>query len=377
MKIVRTLLVMLVMLAIVGGGLGYVFYARIAGFMHLREHLTKAGPPPVTVSATPATLEEWVPQLRGVGSLRAVNGANLSTQVGGIVSAIHFESGSDVAQGTLLVELSAADDIAKLKALQATAALARITLDRDQRQLKIQGVSQQTVDADAQNLKAAEAQVGQQQATVDYKFIRAPFAGRLGIRQIDLGQYLSPGTAIVTLQALDPLFVDFYLPQQTLEQIRIGQKVTAYVDTYPGEGFSGEITAINPEVDPSSRNLQVRATLKNPDHRLLPGMYATIDIAAGKPQRFVTLPQTAIAFNPYGATVWLVEKKGDGKQTARQTFVKTGDTRGDQIAVLEGVKEGDMVVTAGQIKLRKDVPVIINNSIQPTADASPKLPTDR
>jgi len=276
---------------------------------------------------------------------------------------------------------TAEDDLAKLHSLKANAALARITYERDVRQLKAQAVSQQTVDTDEQNLKSIEAQVAQQQAQVDYKFIRAPFAGRLGIRQVDLGQYLAAGTTIVTLQSLDPIFVDFYLPQQALDQIKVGQTVEANVDTYPKQNFSGSITAINPKVDPNTRNVQVRATLKNPDHKLLPGMFATVDIDIGAPQLQVTLPQTAITYNPYGNTVYIVDDKGkdaDGRPqlVARQTFVTTGATRGDQVAVLSGVKQGDVVVTSGQIKLHNGSPLAIDNSVKPTADANP-LPVDQ
>lgn len=192
---------------------------------------------------------------------------------------------------------------------------------------------------------------------------------------MDVGQFLNAGTTVVTLQALDPIYLDFFLPQQALEQIKIGQTVQAKVDTYPGQEFAGKITAINPLVDANSRNVQVRATLGNPDRRLLPGMYATVDIDVGAPEQHITLPQTAIAFNPYGSTVYLVEQNGAAR-TARQTFVTTGATRGDQVAVLSGVKQGDVVVTAGQMKLHNGSPVAINNSVQPTADAAPK-PIDR
>jgi len=367
---------MITMLIIVGVVLGGIF-----GFQAFRSHMiakymASMASPPQSVATATATVESWQPRLEAVGSARAVNGADLSAQVAGIVSAIHFESGTDVKEGTLLVELMAADDVAKLQSLKAQAALARITFERDQRQLKVQGVSQQTVDADEQTLKSIEAQVVQQQATVDYKMIKAPFSGRLGIRMVDVGQYLSAGTPIATLQSLDPIFVDFYLPQQALDDIKVGQPVTAAVDTYPGQHFAGEIVAINSKVDATTRNVQVRATFKNHDHKLLPGMFATVDIDAGTAQSHVTLPQTAISYNPYGSTVYLVEDKGkdaDGhpQLVARQTLVTTGATRGDQVAVLSGVKEGETVITAGQIKLRNGSPVVINNSLKPTADANP------
>jgi membrane fusion protein (multidrug efflux system) len=311
-----------------------------------------------------------------------VRGADLSIEVSGVVDSISFNSGDDVEQGAVLLKLRSEDDAAKLESLQATAQLNQINYDRDQKQLKIQAVSQANLDTDAANLKNANAQVAQQQAILDKKTLRAPFAGHLGIRAVDLGQYLSAGTAIVTLQALDPIFLDFFVPQQAIDQVRLGQTVAVKIDAYKDQTFNGEITALNPKVDASSRNVQVRATLKNADHRLLPGMYATVAIATGAPQNYITLPQTSITYNPYGNTVYIVDSKGAdaaGKPQliARQTFVTTGPTRGDQVAVLKGVNDGDMIVTAGQIKLHNGSTVLIDNSISPTADAAPNVPLDR
>ena len=259
--------------------------------------------------------------------------------------------------------------------LEAVGDLSQITFERDEKQFKMQAVSQATLDTDAANLKNAQAQVAQQQAVIDKKLLRAPFAGRLGIRAVDLGQYLGPGTAIVTLQELDPIYVDFFVPQQSVDQLRLGQSVAVKIDAFKDVTFSGEIAAINPKVDTGSRNVQIRATLKNPKHRLLPGMYATVDIVTGAPKDYVTFPQTAITYNPYGDTVYIVvdgkDKNADGKpqQIARQTFVTVGPTRGDQVAVLKGVDDGDMVVTTGQIKLHNGSVVLIDNSVTPTADA--------
>jgi len=373
----KTTFRMVIMLAVVGVILGAIFvFELVLAPQFKKKFLASFANPPQTVSTTVAKTEPWQKQLHAVGSLRAARGADLSTQVAGTVSAVHFESGAEVAQGTLLVELAAEDDIAKLDSLKATAALARITYERDQRQLKAQAVSQQVVDTDAQNLKSDEAQVAQQQAIVNYKVIRAPFAGKLGIRQIDVGQYISPGTLIVTLQSLDPIYVDFTLPQQALSQIKVGQKVVVGVDTFPGETFPGAILAINSKVDTATRNVQVRATLDNPQHRLLPGMFASVSIDVGEPQSYVTLPQTAITYNPYGSTVYLAEDKGKGANgqeelMAQQVFVTTGDTRGDQVAILKGVKEGQTVVTAGQIKLRNGSPLHIDNTVQPTDNPNP------
>jgi membrane fusion protein, multidrug efflux system len=368
---------MIIMLVLTGLVLAAVFgFEAFKGVM-IRKFMATLSNPPQTVSTMVAASTEWRSQIEAVGSVRAVNGANLSAQVAGTVSAVHFQSGADVKQGDLLLELESADDVAHLAALKATAALAQITYDRDRALVKTNAVSQQTVDTDEGNLKNAKALVAQQQALVDYKFVRAPFAGRLGIRQVDLGQYLAAGTAIVTLQQLDPIYVDFYAPQQSIAQLKVGQAATAKVDTYPDRHFEGKILAINSLVDAATRNVLVRAEFANKDGFLLPGMFATVDIDTGAPQKFVTLPQTAVAYNSYGDIVYLVEDKGkdaNGKPqlVAQQTFVTTGDTRGDQVAIVKGVKDGDTVVTAGQVKLRNGTPVLINNAVQPANDPNPK-----
>lgn len=368
---------MTIMLVAVG-----LVFAAVFGFEAFRARMIQkaiAGlrNPPQTVSTIKANTERWQDRLEAVGSMRAEKGADLSPQVSGIVKAIHFASGQRVEEGAMLVELEDADDIAHLHALEATMALAQLNFDRDSRLVKTDAISQQTADTDQATLKNNQAQVAQQQALVNYKSIRAPFAGRLGIRQVDLGQYIAPGTPIVTLQQLDPIFVDFYLPQQALAKIKVGQAVTAKVDTYPDRTFNGQILAINPLVNTASRNVQVRATFKNPDEKLLPGMFATVDIEVGAPKDYVTLPKTAIYYNSYGDIAYLVENAGKGEngqqQTARQVFVKTGQTRGDQVAVLDGVKPGDIVITVGQNKLHNGSPVRINNKVAVPFSANPQV----
>lgn len=368
---------MIIMLVLTGLVLAAVFgFEAFKGVM-IRKFMATLSNPPQTVSTMVAASTEWRSQIEAVGSVRAVNGANLSAQVAGTVSAVHIQSGADVKKGDLLLELESADDVAHLEALKATAAMAQLTYDRDRTLVKTNAVSQQTADTDESNLKNAKALVAQQQALVDHKFVRAPFAGRLGIRQVDLGQYLAAGTAIVTLQQLDPIYVDFYAPQQSIAQLKVGQAATAKVDTYPNRHFEGKILAINSLVDAATRNVLVRAEFANKDGFLLPGMFATVDIDTGAPQKYVTLPQTAVAYNSYGDIVYLVEDKGkdaNGKPqlVARQTFVTTGATRGDQVAIVKGVKDGDTVVTAGQVKLRNGTPVLINNTVQPANDPNPK-----
>jgi len=375
---IKRMVIMLVAVAIVFGG---IFGFQLFKAAMIKKFITALGNPPQTVSVTRAGHSEWQTRIEAVGSLRAVKGADLSLELSGVVESISFNSGDDVAEGAQLLKLRTADDVARLESLQAIAALNEITSERDQKQFKMQAVSQATLDTDAANLKNARAQVVQQQAMIDKKILRAPFAGHLGIRAVDLGQYLSPGTVIVTLQALDPIYVDFFVPQQAIDQLRLDQTVTMHVDAFKSEVFTGKISAINPKVDTGSRNVQVRATLQNADRKLLPGMYATVEITTGSPGNYVTLPQTAITYNPYGDTVYVVDNKGtdaEGKPqlTARQTFITIGPTRGDQVAVLKGVEDGDTVVTAGQIKLHNGSVVLIDNSVTPTADAAP-VPVDR
>ncbi len=372
---------MVFMLIAVGVVLGGVFGFQAFKNAMIKKFMSAMAAPPQTVSTAMAAMQEWQPRIEAVGSLRAVNGADLSFEVPGIVKEIRFMSGDDVAAGDILLTLRSDDDMGKLAALQATAELSEINYQRDQQQFKIKAVSQATVDADAANLKNAKAQVAEQQAVVDKKTLRAPFAGHLGVRLVDVGQYIGAGAGVVTLQALDPIYADFFVPQQALNQVRLEQGLTIKIDTYPNQDFAGTITAINPKVDSATRNVQVRATLKNPDRRLLPGMYATIAIAAGGKQRYVTLPQTAVAYNPYGETVYVVDDKGKDANgqpqlVARQTFITAGPTRGDQVAILAGVDEGQTVVTAGQVKLHNGSTVVIDNSIRPTADANP-MPLDQ
>jgi membrane fusion protein, multidrug efflux system len=376
---IKRMVIMLVAVAIVLAG---IFGFQVFKASMIKKFMAQMASPPQTVSASQIGYSEWQAKVAAVGSLRAVKGADLSLEVAGVVDTISFDSGDDVDEGAPLLKLRAADDMAKLASLKAMEQLSQITYDRDQKQLKINAVSQATLDTDAANLKNAKAQVAQQQAILDKKFLRAPFAGHLGIRSVDVGQYLGPGTTIVTLQALDPIYLDFFVPQQQVDRMKLKQTIEMRVDAFPSQVFTGQISAINPKVDAASRNVQVRATLQNPDHRLLPGMYATVDIPTGAPQHLITLPQTAITYSPYGDTVYVVEQNGTDpngkpKLVARQTFVTTGATRGDQVAVLKGVKEGEMIVTAGQIKLHNGTTVLINNTVTPTADAAPTVPIDR
>ncbi len=372
---------MVIMLVIVG-----LLFGGIFGFLAFRSYMIKKylatmKAPPATVTAIKAAAEPWQPQLNVVGNLRAVRGVDVTSEIAGLVRGLHFKSGDQVRAGQLLVQLNADADIALLRSLEAAAELARTTYARDKAQYEAQAISKAALDIAQADLKSKQAQVAEQAAIVDKKAIRAPFAGRLGISTINLGQYVNPGDKIVTLQSIDPVFADFYVPQQQLARIALGQKTIVSADTYPGQKFDGKITAINPKVESDSRNVLVEATIANHKHELLPGMYASIEVEAGAKQKFLTLPQTAVAFNPYGDTVFIVEQNGkgaDGKPllTVKQNFITVGDTRGDQVAVLDGIKQGDLVVTSGQLKLKNGSTVIINNRVQPSNDAAPK-PVDQ
>lgn len=370
---------MIIMLLAVGLVLGAVYGFQVLKTNLIAKALSDYAAAPQTVSATKVAPQSWQPMLKAVGTLRASQGVDVSPEIPGIVETITFDSGQDVAAGTTLLHLRVNDGLSRLKQLQAMADLAEITYQRDLRQFRDKVVSQATVDADLANLKSARAQVEAQQALLDEKVVRAPFAGRLGIRQVDTGQYLNPGTAIVTLQALDPMFVDFSMPQQALGQLAVRQSVTVAVDAFPGQTFAGSIAAINAKVDTGTRNVLVRAAIANPKRNLLPGMYATVEVSTGAPQSQLTISQAAITFNAYGSTVYVVDDQGKDaagkpKLSVHQTFIKTGATRGDQIAVLSGITEGQTIVTAGQIKLRNGAAVVIDNTVQPSSSANPTLP---
>jgi len=354
-----------------------VLFGSILGFP-IAAFMAKPfpAPPPSSVATAMARYEDWQPQTQVVGSFRPVRGADLSVEVPGIVDQVSFDSGGDVEAGAQILKLRDGDDVAKLRTLEAARDLAQSNFDRDQAQMQRQLISRAQFDVTAATLQSSQAQVAEQQAIVAKKTLRAPFAGHLGIRSVNAGQYIAPGTVVVTLQALDPIFLDFFLPQQQLSQIKIGQNVNVKVDAYPNQTFTGKITTIDPKVDPATRNVAVRATMPNPDRKLLPGMFANADISTGAMQRYITLPQAAIIFNPYGNMVYLLQEatddKGNKTLTARQTVVSTGGTRGDQIAVLSGLKEGDVVVSAGQMKLQNGAAVVVNNAVTPSNEPNPQ-----
>ena len=332
-----------------------------------------------TVSAMQAPLKEWQPHLDATGSLRTVKGVNVTTELGGMIRDIYFIPGSYVQQGTVLVQLDIAPDVAKLHELQADAAIAKITFLRNQKQYQIGAISKETLERNEANYKATAALVEEQKATIAKKIVRAPFTGRLGISAVNPGQYITPGETIVTLETVDPIYADFFLPQQNLPSISVGQNAFIQMDAYPNKTFTGKITTINPIVTTSVRNVEVEATLPNKEGLLLPGMFVSVTLITGQPVKKITLPKLAISFNPYGSIVYVLTKTTQTKDgqpvwKTTQKFVKTGESRGNQVAVLSGIQVGDMVVTSGQLKLKNDSLVVINNNVAPSFDPDPKVP---
>ena len=371
----RRMRIMLVCLVILFGG---IFLYKMAMGMLMR-HFMATQSHVVTVSTMKVTTSSWQPKITEAGSLRAIHGVNITTQLAGQVQSISFTPGADVTAGMVLAQLNADDDIALLHSLEANAELSKITYTRDKAQFKAEGVSKQVVDNDAANLKSITAQVAQQAAIVAKKTIVAPFDGRLGINLINLGQYLNPGDAVTMLQTLDPIYADFNVPQQELGRLKQDQKVVITVDAMPGKEFVGKITTINPGVDPNTRNVVVEATIENHDKILAPGMFANVVVDSGEPAKYVTVPQTVIFYNPYGDIVYVVTEKGKDKddkpiEIANQRFVTVGETRGEQVTVLEGLQDGDTVVSSGQLKLKNGDQIAVNNSVVPPNNPDPDLP---
>lgn len=363
---------------------GGVFAAWAAMQSMMNAFFDDMPQPPVSVATFDARADRWSGRLEAVGTLVAVNGTDVTTEAGGVVQKIAFESGQPVAAGTLLVELNSAAELANLEALEASARLAATQAERWRELGTDRLVSQAEVEERSTQAATARAQAESQRALIAQKRIRAPFDGELGIRRINLGQYVAPGEPIVSLQSLDPVFLNFTLPEQELGSVREGLAVRAVVDSLDGREFEGIVTAIEPAVDPDTRNFRVQATLPNPERLLRPGSFARVEFEVGEDRDVVVIPQTAVAFNPYGNVVYLVvpgPEGGDGQAQgeaegpsliARQRFVTTGRTRGDMIEVTRGLEPGETVVNGGLLRLRNDAAVVINNEVQPSADEDPR-----
>lgn len=328
-------------------------------------------PPPETVTTTLVKAETWENTLSSVGTLTAVQGVTIAPELAGKVVQIAFQSGAAVRKGDLILRQDTSSEEAQLPGILAQMKLARSSLQRSEKLYADKVVSQADYDSALATYDQARAQSENLRATIEKKTIRAPFSGRLGIRQANLGQILKEGDAIVVLQALDPIFVDFNLPQQELSKVRQGLTVRVTSDALPGVGVEGKISAINPLVDPETRNIKVQATISNAAEKLRPGMFVNVAVALPLKSRVLSLPATAILYAPYSDSVFVIESKGAGK-TLRQQFVRLGEKRGDFVAVNEGIKEGEAVAATGVFKLRNGQSVVVDNKLTPDFQKSPK-----
>jgi membrane fusion protein (multidrug efflux system) len=329
--------------------------------------------PPETISSAIAHEEEWQDTVSAVGSITAVQGVTVTPEIAGTISEIAFESGAVVAKGDLLVRFDTSTEEAQLKASQAQLEWARVSAERAQKLRTDSTVSQSELDQADAAWKQAKANTAAIQAVIDKKTIRAPFAGKLGIRQINLGEYVDAGKPIVSLQSLNPVYADFSLPQQALSQIKTGMTVRVMLDTYTNKQFEGSLTAINPDLDPSTRSVRLQATLNNADQLLRPGMFARIEVLLPNEQNVLVIPATSILSAPYGDSVYVIEKGTNGPgSVVKQQFVRTGRARGDFITVESGLKPGARVVSAGLFKLRNGAAVTENNDLTPKANEKPK-----
>ncbi len=367
---------MRLMLLIVG-----LFIAGIGTFkfLQIRAAIAQGSsyqPPPETVTTIVAREEEWPATLSAIGNVEAVQGVILSADLSGVVREIAFESGRRVARGQTLVRLDTTQEQAQLAQAEASRDLSRINLARAEKLIGQGVIAQSELDRLQAEARQAEASVEAIRATIGRKTIHAPFSGVLGIRQIDLGQRLNEGDPIVPLQSLDPVYVMFSLPQNDVSQLKVGSEVRIATGEATSEEFVGRITAVNSVNDEGTRNVAVQATLRNPDERLRPGMFVDVRVELGTSTRSITLPASAVAFAPYGNSVFVVEElkdpKGKAYRGVSQRFVKLGHERGDQVSVVSGVRPGEEVVTSGAFKLRPAAAVVVDNKIQPGNDPAPK-----
>jgi len=346
------------LLAVVVGGFAYFQFVMKPEM--IRSMMAQSVAPPVTVAAETARAETWMPKIPAIGTLMAVQGIEVAPQVDGVVRAIHFESGQVVEAGAPLVQLEDFVEQADLKSNLALLRKSELDLER-QRELLARGNTPQTsYDSALSQRDTAAAAVERTRAVIAQKAIKAPFGGRIGIRKVSLGQYVSPGTPLVTLQRLDPIYVDFPVPEQHLNVLANGQAVEIRVDAFPDETFVGTVTSIDAAVNQDTRSVLVRAELANPDRRLLPGMFADVNVVAGAPGAVVTLPRTAVVYSLYGDSVYIV-KRASESATVERRFVRTGEARDDRVAIAEGVEVGEEVVTTGQIKLQPNASIRVDN----------------
>ena len=405
MKRVVIFSAVLVLLVVLVGGFAYFQFVMKPKLV--QEYLSASSFPPVTISAAEAQSEAWVPVLPAIGTLKAVQGVDIAPQIGGVIRALHFDSGQTVTAGTLLLGLDDEVEQADLKSGLAELNEANLNLGRQKELYEKGNTSAANLDASIASRDTAAATVERVRALIDQKSIEAPFGGLLGIRLVDLGEYVSPGTPLVTLQQLAPIYADFPIPEQSIAQIAVGQTVEVRVDAFPGEVFTGRIESIDAKVEQDTRDVLVRAVLPNADRRLLPGMFANVAVLAGEAQLVVTVPRTAVSYSLYGDSVYVVveelavpdapepdgegaegeavaaeieavDESGDGAADAaagpqplfaERRFVEVGEARDGTVSILSGVEAGELVVTSGQIKLFPGAPVVVDNSVPLEAPA--------
>lgn len=380
---IKRFLIAAILVALFLGGVGYfnlVFKPKMIG-----EFMAKMAPPPATITAVRAGTEDWVDRVQSIGTLIAIQGIDVAPEVGGIVKNYYFDSGQDVEKGAKLVELDTSVEEADLEKNRAVLVEANADLKRQASLVKKEFVSQAVVDTTTSKRDTAVAAVQHMEAIIAQKNITAPFAGRLGLRRVEKGQYIKAGDALVWLQALDPIWIDFPVPESNVGKLKVGHPVELSLSAYPGQVFKGEIEAFDAKVAQDTRTLMVRGRLPNPDHKLLPGMFASVAVLEGQPKQFVTVPRTAITYGLYGDGVWVVKEGPPAPEktasvgdvtvpaptlTVERRFVRVGQSQGDNVAILEGVQPGEQVVTSGQLKLHPGAPVKIDNSqpLTPSAE---------
>ncbi|MFW5874404.1 MAG: efflux RND transporter periplasmic adaptor subunit [Verrucomicrobiota bacterium] len=358
--------------------LAALVFTKFAQFGAMAEAGENGGPPPATVSVTTPREDVWETRLKAVGSIEPVRGILIQAESPGIVDSIGFENGQYVKRGDLLVQLDIGVEKAQLRAAEATAQLARTEFERARSLREGGNVPQSQLDRAAADLERAEAEIENLKAVIDRKTIRAPFDGRVGIRQINVGQYVPVGALIVSLQSDERVYVNFTLPQKALSRIETGMTVELTSDAYPEEVFAGELTAVSPEVDPTTRSVALQGTVENPDGFLRSGLFVNIELVSKESEEVLLIPGTAILYAPYGNSVFVVETvrdeaSGEESLVAKQTFIRIGRTRGDFVSVVEGLRPDQRIVSAGAFKLKNGDTITINNELEPGPELEPEV----
>src|SRR5580700_945384 len=368
----KRMILMLGAATVLLGALGFIKFKQVQSAVQASAFQ----PPPEAVTSIVAHREQWPATLSVIGTMEAVHGVTVSADLPGQVERIDFESGKSVQVGDVLVELDTRQERAQLASLEAQRDLARVSYDRAQQLVDDGVVSRVEYDQATAQQKATEANVAEIRATIERKTIRAPFSGSLGIRQVNLGQYLSAGQAIVPLQALNPIYVNFGVPQQTAAKVQVGRALRVRKEDLPSVAFSGRVTAVDSVVNEATRNVQVQATLPNPGGKLHPGMFVQVEVLLGGGQSVIALPASAINYAPYGDSVFVIsdlkDPSGKAYRGVHQQFVKVQGSRGDQVGIISGVNPGDEIVTSGVFKLRNGAAVQVNNKVQPGNNPAPK-----